>query len=183
VFISLNLAFTPLVVNPLSAFAGFSLPASPQLTITNPQDYSMVDGQITVAAALTSGFFRAGYVQLYVDDQLIGNVVKQPYQWSWTGTAGSHRLVAKAYDEVDNILVSPTVHVTVADNRDTIPPTVFIISPNSGATLSGVANIFTNANDAGGIARVDFLGCRDRRRSCLILIRGRQLPSRMVRTR
>jgi hypothetical protein len=85
------------------------------------------------------------------------------FSYSWNTTTvpnGTHSLTAKAYDAAGNSTISAPVSVTVANTvlpaPDSTPPTVSLISPTSGQTLSSVVTVSANATDNIGVTKVDF---------------------------
>ena len=87
-------------------------------------------------------------VEFYADGASLGVVNAAPYtvKWSSSGaTLGAHTLIAQAYDnEATPVLGSASITITVA-TPNTLPPTVDITAPASGATLSWNAIIHFTA--------------------------------------
>jgi ribosomal protein L35AE/L33A len=126
------------------------------VAITYPRNGSTVSGTITVTAGVSSGAAVQG-VQFQLDGANLGPERTYPYETPWnttTATNGSHTLRAVARDAVGLKHTSDPVVVTVSN--DTIPPTVSITAPTSGATVSGVITVSANASDNVGVVGVQF---------------------------
>ena len=77
----------------------------------------------------------------------------------YTGLAtGSHTFQVRATDVAGNIDASPASRTwTVAPPADTTAPTVQVTTPSDGASVSGTVAVSADAQDAGGVAQVEFL--------------------------
>jgi len=134
---------------------------APVVTLTAPADGATVAGTVAVAAGASDNVGVAG-VQFKLDGANLGaEVASAPYTMNWdtTGTAnGEHTLTAVARDAAGNASTSAGIPVTVANAPppDTIPPTVSINAPASGATISGTVSVSANAADNIGVAGVQF---------------------------
>ena len=87
----------------------------PTTSINTPANGAAVSGTVTVGVSATDnvGVTR---LELYVDGTLAVSGTSGPLAYSWNTTLvsnGSHTLVSKAYDAVNNIGTSSTVTVTV----------------------------------------------------------------------
>ena len=67
---------------------------------------------------------------------------------------GSHTLTAVARDAAGNTTSASPVTVTVSN--DTVPPTVSMTAPSSGATVPGTITVSASASDNVGVAGVQF---------------------------
>jgi thermitase len=130
----------------------------PTVNITSPVAGGTVSGTVSVQVNASDNVGVAS-VKFYVDGMLVSTVASSPYSYSWnsaTSPNGSHTLKAIAADASGNTAAS---QITVTVNNtvvDTIAPTISIISPAAGATVSGNVSVKVNANDNVGVAKVEF---------------------------
>jgi hypothetical protein len=99
------------------------------------------------------------WVTLAANGTVVDSLTSEPYLFGWDATSlpvGPYALVASAADPRGNVAVSDTVHLTVAQGGDLIPPLVTIDSPAPGALLSGPVLVTATATDDGGVAEVAF---------------------------
>src|SRR6185369_4054100 len=78
-----------------------------------------------------------------------------PYSVTWDTTTASnstHALTARARDAAGNVATSVAATVTV----DNALPAVAIVSPASGATVSGPVAVSASASDNVGVVGVQF---------------------------
>jgi len=143
---------------PLQAAATHNNP--PTVSVTSPSSGATFAGGSNIALNATASdsdgtvakveFFRGGTT-------LIGTATSSPYTITWSNVAsGSYSLTAKATDNAGAVTTSTAVNITVTS----IPPTVSITAPTSGATFTAPASLAITANatdSAGTIAKVDFL--------------------------
>src|SRR5262249_19112401 len=138
----------------------------PSVSITAPLSGATVSGSaVTVSAAAADNVGVVG-VQFQLDGVNLGSeVTTQPDSATWNTTAtpdGSHTLTAMARDAAGNQTTSNPISVTVANATpppppsDTIPPTVSITAPASGATVSGSVVVSAVASDNIGVVGVQF---------------------------
>src|SRR3989441_163469 len=129
----------------------------PTVSITSPVAGSTVASTITVTANASDNVAVAG-VQFKLDGVNLGaEVTAAPYSASWNTTAtsnGAHTLTAVARDSSSNQATSAAVTITVFN--DTTPPTVYITSPVSGATVGGTITVTADASDNVAVAGVQF---------------------------
>jgi Subtilase family/Bacterial Ig domain len=145
----------------VSAAAGVSSPppdtTPPSASITSPAAGTTVAGTITVDVSASDNVGVAK-VELYLDGALIGTDSSTPYSFAWdttTSSAGIHTMQAVAYDGAGNSASSSTVSVTVSNgSADTNPPTVSVVSPTAGSTVSGMVTISTSAQDDAMVQQV-----------------------------
>ena len=146
------LAWTSLSPRPASAQLGGLV-----VTVTSPASGSTVGATITVSANANPAVMVRG-VQFTLNGANLGaEDTTAPYATSWNTTTvsnGSHTLRAVARDALGLRFTSDPVVVTVFN--DTTPPTVAIISPSSGSTVSGSITVSANASDNVGVAGVQF---------------------------
>jgi hypothetical protein len=97
-------------------------------------------------------------VEWYLNGTLMGTSATAPVAFLWNTTNyvnGSYTLLAKAYDAAGNVGTSSFASVTIQNTApDTTPPVVQLLSPVSGATLSGVNSVNVSATDNVGVASV-----------------------------
>jgi hypothetical protein len=86
------------------------------------------------------------------------NRIAQPTGTSYTDAglaAGTYYYKVTAEDGAGN--VGPASNEASATiSVDTTPPTVSVTAPTSGSTVTGIVTVTANANDAGGVAGVQF---------------------------
>jgi thermitase len=127
---------------------------APTVSIGSPGPSTKVSGlvPISVSASDNVGVTR---VDLLVNGTVYASDTTAPFGFSWDTTTlpdGSATLQAKAYDAAGNVGASGSVSVTVAN--DTIPPTVTIASPVSGAVVSGSVAISVSATDNNKVSQI-----------------------------
>jgi len=130
---------------------------SPAASITSPSGGSTVAGWVAVAVSAVDNV-GVSRVELYAGGSLVGTDLTAPYQFSWDSTQssdGAATLAARAFDAAGNRGDAAPVTVTVdntPDVADTTPPTVSIISPTDGATVSGNVTLSARASDDVAVA-------------------------------
>ncbi|WP_375768928.1 Ig-like domain-containing protein [Archangium gephyra] len=130
---------------------------TPVATLTAPTAGSTLSGTATLSATATDdvGVQRVEFLD---GASLLGSDTTAPYSLSWdtrTTPNGAHQLAARAYDFAGRVTTSALVEVTVAN--DLTPPTVSLLSPVAGATVSGTVSLTASASDNGGtVSRVDY---------------------------
>jgi hypothetical protein len=137
---------------------------APTVSITAPAA-GTVSASIALSATASDNV-AVDHVDFHIDGNYtttVGTDATSPYSVTWNTTTvpnGAHTLTARAYDTSGNFTTSSSVAVTVSNTvgggADTIPPTVSIISPTAGATVTGSVIITSSAGDASGIAQVKF---------------------------
>ncbi len=134
---------------------------APTISISAPAGGSSVSGNVTISANASDNVGVAG-VQFFVDGNTLGaEDITAPYSITWNSTSvvnGSHTLSARARDAAGNITTSAGVTVTVNNAAsDTTPPTVSIMTPAQGATVSSTVSVSASAADNVGVVGVQFL--------------------------
>ena len=127
---------------------------SPQVTIINPTNGTIVRGLVTVTAEAQDNV-EVSKVEFYVDGTKIGEDTVKPYQYDWDTELtddSTHTIQAKAYDMIGNSGQSNIVSVRVANCK----PEVRIVSPTNGSTVRGVVTITAEAQDNVGVSKVEF---------------------------
>ncbi len=136
----------------------------PTVTLTSPAAEATVSGTAALSASAT-GPAPIASVQFLLDGQPIGApVTTPPYTLNWPlgGTPpGKHFLSAQATDGNGFIGTAPDVPVTVTEGSgkegaDTEPPTVAIVNPVAGATVSATRQVSATASDNVAVASVQF---------------------------
>lgn len=125
----------------------------PTVEIIYPRGGDIVSGAVIVSVGASDNVGVAK-VELYRNGILFATDYDEPYEFYWDTTAdpdGEYTFVAKAYDSAGNVGESKPVTVKVAN-----PPTLSIISPSNGSTVSGFVNIVVSAYDNSGVSRVEF---------------------------
>ena len=132
----------------------------PSVKITCPSDGDTVSGAITVKvdASDDSGVSK---VELYKNGVLFAVDSEAPYEFYWDTTAdpdGVYVLAAKAYDLAGNCGESSSVSGNVVNAKvsDNNPPSVSIVQPLNGSTVSKTIDVVASASDESGISKVEF---------------------------
>ncbi len=126
----------------------------PEIEITNPADGETVSGdvKIEVEAGDDNGINR---VEFWIDGDRGYTDDSSPYTYMWDTTGSPDKdgieIRAVVYDTNEQ---SEEDSVTVDVENDTFP-TVSIVSPSDGETVSGTITIRVDAEDDVGITRVD----------------------------
>ncbi|QSQ24483.1 hypothetical protein JY651_05895 [Pyxidicoccus parkwayensis] len=147
--------------------AGYATSASVSITVDNdltPPTVSLTaptaGAVLSVTATLTADAtdnVGVARVEFYQGTTLLGSDAYAPYSLSWDTTLvanGAYALTAKAFDTTGNVTQSSSVSVTVAN--ETVPPTVALTAPASGAVLLGTVTLAADATDNVGVTRVEF---------------------------
>jgi len=136
-----------------------SQPSPLAVTITSPSSGATVSGKVKIVAT-ASGSAAVASVQFRVDGASVGAAVAAaPYSQSLDTTKlinGKHDLTAIAVDNSGNKTTSAVVSITT-NNPSTPPPTVSIVSPVAGVTVSGTITITALASGSSPITGVQFL--------------------------
>ncbi len=130
---------------------------APEVVITYPANGAYIRDSVKVyAEAIDNTVVK--YLEFYIDGQLIATDSNYPYTITWNATAlpGWHTILAKAYDEKNNVGLSNLVSVMLVDTTDTEPPLIGIISPAAWSIVSGNVLIRTQVSDNIGVSKVVF---------------------------
>jgi subtilisin family serine protease len=131
----------------------------PLVGIARPASDSTLVGAVSVQVTATDSLGVTN-VEWYLNSALMGSSSSASASFSWNTAAysnGSYTLLAKGYDVAGNVGSSATVAVAVQNPvPDTTPPTVQILSPASGATLSGANSINVTSSDNVGVTSVEW---------------------------
>lgn len=133
---------------------------APSVSITSPANGATVSSIVTVSAN-ASGNAGIASVQFQLDGANVGSLdTTAPYTYSWDTTKsskGQHILLAIARDAAGNVATSTGVIVTVNNSStDTTPPTVSMLAPANGSTVSGTVVLSATASDNVAVASVQF---------------------------
>ncbi len=128
----------------------------PTVTLTTPGEGETLKGTVTLSATAADNF-AVTRVEFYNGATLLGTDTAAPYSFSWdtrTVANGAQLLSVKAYDAAEQPGTSPEVSVTV--DNDLIAPTVALLAPTAGATVTGTVTSTATATDNRGVIRVEF---------------------------
>lgn len=134
---------------------------SPVVALTSPVSGATYTSPATVsiAATATDADGTIGKVEFYNGSTLLGTDTSSPYAYSWTSVAaGSYNITAKAYDNLNAVITSAVVAITV-DAGANQSPVVTLTAPTNGAVYNAPAtvSITAAASDADGtISKVEF---------------------------
>ncbi|WP_158623629.1 Ig-like domain-containing protein [Corallococcus llansteffanensis] len=135
---------------------------APQVSFLSPAEGAAVSGDVHLTASASDdrgGNVRVEYYYLLPPSnyRLIGGSSTAPYDVTWSAryfTNGSWALYVKAYDTAGNASMAGPLNV-VLDNDNT-PPTVALVSPASGANVSGSVSLQVSVNDDRQMERVNY---------------------------
>lgn len=136
---------------------------APTISLTNPVDGDTLSGTVTVTAPVSDDN-GVTQVEFYLDGKRAftlgqtGTSYTAAWNWNTDGTPdGPHSLYAAVTDTVGQKTASQSLSITVNNGTGDKPPTVAIISPTDGATVSGTVTITASAIDDWNVSRFDFL--------------------------
>jgi large repetitive protein len=124
---------------------------APTTAITSPVTGVDVPGSVTITA-MANDDFGVSRVEFLAGTTLIGTATREPYQVTWSASAGSWPLTTRAYDAAGHVGTSATVVVNV----DTTAPTASLTTPQSWAEVRGVLSVQGTATDNRSVSRVEF---------------------------
>jgi chitinase len=135
----------------------------PTVSILNPQSGQTVEGTVKVSA-LADDERAVIEVAFFIDGDSIESDFSYPYSMDWDTTpfadSTNHTIYAKVFDSGKNSSLSPVVTVTVFPRpgllNDLIPPSVRLIFPQPGYTVSGIVPIRADATDNVEVTSVEF---------------------------
>jgi hypothetical protein len=128
---------------------------APVLAIRTPAAGGVISG-ISDVLVDAEDHSRVSRVDLYVDGVFLSGDAVPPHEWPLDTTViseGSHTLSAFAVDGAGNSAVSEAVTVVV----DNSLPSVDIVTPADGASVSGTVLVSSAPFDATGIVRVVYI--------------------------
>jgi hypothetical protein len=131
------------------AYSGDTI--APKVSFSSPSDGAQVSGtaQIFVSAIDNLAINK---VMLYKDGSLVSTMTTSPYVYNYDSTKdgnGSHSFTAVAYDNAGNN-ASAVLNISVLNEKDTIAPTVAILSPLSGR-IGTTVTVYVDARDNVGV--------------------------------
>lgn len=130
----------------------------PIVSIISPTHQSTVLGTVPILVNAKDNE-KVVKVEFLIDGAVLNTDETEPYEYNWDTKSykhnSSHTLLAKAYDENDNIGTSATTNVVIAD---TTKPIVSIANLTNGANVSqnSTVSILATTSDVSGIAQVEF---------------------------
>ncbi|RMH60275.1 MAG: hypothetical protein D6677_14130 [Calditrichaeota bacterium] len=133
----------------------------PTVAITYPGGGQFVYGTVNVTAE-ASDDDGVAYVELFVDGEKILQDDTAPYRFNWDTAPyadnKAHPLYAKAYDNSGNTSTTGVIEVVVTNNNsdDLTPPTVNVLFPVAGSTVSGTVNVSADVTDNVAVSSVEF---------------------------
>jgi chitinase len=142
--------------SPYSAIVAVPELIPPTVSLTSPATNAAASGTVSVSASAADNVGVTS-VEFYVNGVLQATDTATPYLYSWNTAAlpsGPYTLTAKAYDAAGNVGTSADVSVTVVN--DVTPPTVTLVTPANGATVSGIPAVTANASDNVAVTKVEF---------------------------
>ena len=123
-------------------------PTAPTATITSPGDGATVEGRFVTVTADVQSAYGIGWVDLLVDGNVYGQAYEPPYTMTWNTTyfsGGTYTLSVRAHDVAGNVTESAPVQVQLP--ADTQAPSVAILSPSEGTSVSGLLWVTADATD------------------------------------
>lgn len=113
----------------------------PVVSISSPGNNATVSGTVSVQGSATSSLAIKS-VQFLVDSQQVATASGTPFSFSWNSATfanGTHTLTVNAFDTSGNMGTSSiSVNVNNVAASDTVPPSVVIMKPANGATISSI---------------------------------------------
>ncbi len=134
----------------------------PTTSITSPLNSEEVSGSVSISASASDDVGVVGVQFKLNGANLNSEDNTAPYETTWnteTVSNGSYTLTVVARDAAGNTTTSSSVNVSVNNVSEdvlVVPPEVELVSPNSGANLSGIVTVSASAEDDKGIAGVQF---------------------------
>ena len=134
---------------------------APTISITAPTEGATVSGSTVTLSANANDNIGVTSVQFKITgDYDPPELSATPYTLTWDSTAvtdGTHTITAIASDAAGNTTTSASVNVTVNNNNGGTSPTVVVMSPTEGATVTGSSvTLSAVASDDIGVAGVQF---------------------------
>ncbi|MDC0709181.1 Ig-like domain-containing protein [Stigmatella sp. ncwal1] len=129
----------------------------PSATLLSPTHGALLRGNV-VLDATASDPNDVTRVDYYSGQSLLGAYPVSPQTshaatwYTWSVPDGVHRLTARARDSLGNVGISAEVVVTI----DNTPPSAEFTAPQAYATLRGILPVSATAQDANGVAKVEF---------------------------
>lgn len=134
----------------------------PSVSIAAPLEgaSSLVGANIAVSALAADGDGSVTKVEFFADGAKFGESLSAPYGTVWSGASvGAHSITAVATDNAGATKTSAPINITVNPIVLNAPPTVALVRPSAGLSVSlGVPiTIEATASDSDGtVSRVEF---------------------------
>lgn len=128
---------------------------APSVSVSAPTT-AIEQDVVNITATASDADGSVTQVEFLIDDVVVSTDASSPYAYSWTATAGSHTIKARATDNLGLAATSSVANIAVAVNT---PPTAAITSPLASATYIAPAAVIINAtaSDADGtVTQVEF---------------------------
>jgi len=126
----------------------------PQVTITSPASQSIVFNPVVITAN-ASDAYGIRYTYFYKGDgTYVGPVYGPPFVTSLNLPLGNQTIYVTAVDKVGNVGASAPISFFVGEKT---PPTIALLSPTNGSTLTGAATLTASASDNVSVASVQFV--------------------------
>lgn len=130
---------------------------SPTLSFQTPQQGDTVMGDVAIDV-LAEDNIGVTSVELFADSSSIGKDTAEPYQFlldAESATAGEIILTAVATDAAGNTGSTEITVTFLPQSTDAGPPTVSIVSPSDGASVSGTTTLSALASDDSTLSSVE----------------------------
>lgn len=130
---------------------------TPLVTISSPADGSILSGTVVINASATDNV-AVTTMQILIDGSLVaeGTSGALAYSWNTLNAEGEHTIEVRAYDAAANLgTTSALVSVHNVAPADTVAPTVRILSPATGTTVTSNAKINVTSSDNVGVTKVE----------------------------
>lgn len=132
----------------------------PEVRLVNPINGQVVEQTVTVSAqARDNRIVRE--VAFFINGDSVSTVPVYPYNYTWDvrnlSDSTRHSVYAKAFDGSGNWTLSEVISVTVFPrSADTTPPTIVLLYPLAGSTVTGITDVIVDAFDNVVVSRVEF---------------------------
>jgi hypothetical protein len=131
----------------------------PTVQIVNPfEGQQVADTVKIIAQALDNKSIKK--VVFFIDGDSIFSDITYPYDFLLRANSllslGEHTIFARAYDTSRNFTNSDVIHIIVAASLDQIPPSIVLLYPLGGSTLTGIVNIASDISDNTAISSVEY---------------------------
>lgn len=124
---------------------------APSVNFSSPTEGAQLSGSCQIFVSAIDNL-AINKVLLYKDGSIVSTMTTSPYIYNYDSSKdanGNHFFQAIAYDNAGNN-ASKTLNISVLNEKDTIAPTVSIISPTSGK-IGTTTTVYVNAQDNVGV--------------------------------
>jgi len=131
---------------------------APSLTLLYPAAASQLTGTVDIVIDAIDNV-GVTQVEFFIDGNLVATDNNAPWEYNWNTagySSGIHVIFAKGYDAAGNIGTLPSTDVEVLDQTDTTPPTVTLLYPYAGSTITGTVGVAVDATDNVMVDSVQF---------------------------